>query len=250
MTVGANASASVTFAPLTLMDASTHAVVRAGSDALPADNTFHVILSPSQPVSVLIVDSTDRGAASLYLTKALSIGTTPEFHTDVLAAERVTPDMLDKAAVVVLNGVPVPNAIAGGALKRYVERGGGLLVVFGERTTWPAGDADLLPGAIGGAVDRVSDQAGTLGFLDRSHNVFEIFKAPRSGDFSAAHIYRYRLCSRAPTIACSRASTMAAWRARNAASATAASSRGRRRSTIRGTIPRSARCTCRSCSSS
>ena len=190
--IGADSSASVTFAPLTLVDPSTHGVVRAGSDALPADNAFHFILSPSQPVSVLIVDGSDRGAASLYLAKALSIGTTPEFHADVVPAERVTPEMLDKASVVVLNGVSVPAAIAGGVLKRYIERGGGLLVVFGERTTWPASDADLLPGKLGGAIDRVSDRAGTLGFLDRSHSVFEIFKAPRSGDFSAAHIYRYR----------------------------------------------------------
>src|SRR5690606_38577865 len=44
----------------------------------------------------------------------------------------------------------------------------------------------------GAMVDRSVNRAGTLGFLDRGHPVFEVFKAPRSGDFSAARILRYR----------------------------------------------------------
>jgi len=41
-------------------------------------------------------------------------------------------------------------------------------------------------------VDRTSGRSASLGFLDYSHPVFEVFKAPHSGDFSAAHIFRYR----------------------------------------------------------
>ena len=40
----------------------------------------------------------------------------------------------------------LPPAGGGGALKRFVERGGGVLVVAGERTAWPQGEAELLPG--------------------------------------------------------------------------------------------------------
>jgi hypothetical protein len=46
--VGANASASVSFQPVTLGEAGVHGVIRAGTDALPADNAFHFVLSPSQ----------------------------------------------------------------------------------------------------------------------------------------------------------------------------------------------------------
>ena len=55
--VAPNASASVSFPPVTLAEAGVHGVVRAGTDALPADNAFHFVLSPSQAVSVLVVDS-------------------------------------------------------------------------------------------------------------------------------------------------------------------------------------------------
>ncbi len=197
VSVGGDTSASASFAPVTLADQSVHGIVRAGSDALPADNAFHFILSPSLAVSVLVVDSGAGGSSSLYLKKALSIGTTPEFHVEVVPASRVTPDMLDKRSVVVMNDAAVPAPITGGVLKRYVERGGGLLVAFGDHTSWPGSDADILPGKLGGLVDRAG-HGGTIGYRDTSHQVFEVFKAPRTGDFSAAHVYRYRALQPGP----------------------------------------------------
>jgi len=82
--------------------------------------------------------------------------------------------------------------LANGVLNRFVERGGGLLVVLGEHSTWPPDDATLLPGRLGGAVDPAGGHSGSLGFIDYSHPVFEVFKAPRSGDFSGTRIFRYR----------------------------------------------------------
>ena len=70
--------------------------VRAGTDPMPADNTFNFVLAPSEPVSLVIVDSGDRAASSLFLAKALSIGTTPVFQVDVTPASRLTPAALDK----------------------------------------------------------------------------------------------------------------------------------------------------------
>src|SRR5206468_3226875 len=165
--------------------------VLAGSDPLIADNTFHFVLTPSEPVSLAIVDALDRSDASLFLAKALAIGTAPTFQIDVTSASRITPAGLDKRAVVILNDAPFPPGAAG-ALRRFVERGGGLLVVAGDHTTWPSSEADLLPGTLGKTVDRTSGRSASLGFLDYSHPVFEVFKAPHSGDFSAAHIFRYR----------------------------------------------------------
>ncbi len=117
---------------------------------------------------------------------------------DVLPAARVTPAAIDAHAVVILNDVIVPQGVAGGVLKRFVERGGGLLVVLGEKSAWPASEAGLLPGKLGATVDRTSGRGGTVGYIDHSHPVFEIFKAPRSGDFAAAPILRYRALETGP----------------------------------------------------
>jgi hypothetical protein len=198
VTVAANASTSVVFAPFTLADPSVHGVVRAGSDSFAADNTFDFVLTPSAAVSVLVVDAGTSRDSSFYLTRALSIGNTPAFQVEVVPAGRVTPQTLEHRSVVVLNDAMVPPGLAGGALKRFVERGGGLLVVFGDHSTWPASEADLLPGALGAVVDRMEGRGGTIGFRDYSHPVFEVFKAPRSGDFSAARVLRYRAITPGP----------------------------------------------------
>ncbi len=198
-TVAPHAAGSVTFAQFTLTGPNVRGSVRAGADLLPADNPFHFVLAPSEPVSLAIVDSGDRSDGSLFLSKALSIGTTPTFHVDVASAARVTPTAFDKRAVAVLNDTMFPPAGGGGVLKRFLERGGGLLVVTGDHTTWPPGEAELLPGRLGATVDRTSGRSGSLGYLDYSHPVFEVFKAPRSGDFSAAHVFRYRALQTLPT---------------------------------------------------
>ena len=189
--VAPHASASVTFTAFTLTGPNVHGLVRAGSDPLPADNTFHFVLTPSEPVSLLIVDN-GAADASLYLSRALTIGTAPAFQVDEMPAGRVSSGSFDKRAVVILNDTMFPPAAAGGVLRRFVERGGGLLIVAGDHTTWPSTDLDLLPGRLGAPVDRTDGLPGSLGYLDYSHQVFELFKAPRSGDFSAAHVFRYR----------------------------------------------------------
>src|SRR6478672_4113185 len=189
--VAANASASVSFSPFTLSEPSVHGVVKAGNDPMPADNTFDFVVTPSQSVSVLLVDS-GTGNTSFYLSKALAIGNTPTFNVDVVPAARVTPQMLEKRSADVLNDTMLPPGLAGGALKKFVEAGGGLLVALGEHTTWPQNDTDVLPGQLGAVVDRMDGRGATIGFRDYSHPVFELFKAPRSGDFSAARVMRYR----------------------------------------------------------
>jgi hypothetical protein len=190
--IGPNSTASASFAPFTLAEPTVHGIVKAGSDRLAADNSFDFVLTPSQSVSVLVIDSGADRNSSFYLSKALAIGTTPPFQTETVPAGRVTPPMLEKRSAVVLNDAPLPPGLAGGALRQFVQRGGGLLVAFGNHSVWPASEADLLPGRLGAIVDRAEGRGGTIGFRDYSHPVFEVFKAPRSGDFSAARVQRYR----------------------------------------------------------
>jgi len=97
----------------------------------------------------------DRSDASLYLTKALAIGTTPSFQPEVIPASRLTPAVFDKRSVVIFNDTVIPASAGGGALRRYVERGGGVLVVAGQRSSWLNEDATLLPGKLGPTVDRM-----------------------------------------------------------------------------------------------
>ena len=67
-----------------------------------------------------------------------------------------------------------------------------MLVVAGTAGRVAAGARRLLPATLAGAVDRSRGAPGALGGLEYGHAVFEPFRAPRSGDFSAARFYGYR----------------------------------------------------------
>jgi hypothetical protein len=196
--IAPNAAASVAFAQFTLASAGVRGTVKAGTDSLNADNTFHFVLAPSQKVSVLVVDNGERDSASYFLQRALSIGDAPAFEVEVAPVGRISSSMLDNRSVVILNNTMVPPGIGTDVIKRFVERGGGLFVVLGERSAWPSNNVDVLPGKIGNVVDRTSGRGAVIGNLDYSHPAFEVFKAPRSGDFSAVRVHRSRAFEAAP----------------------------------------------------
>jgi hypothetical protein len=188
----ARGSGSVTFEPITPDPGTTRGVVRIPADALPADNAFHFTLEPRAAVRVLLVDRPGGAReASLYLSQALALGEAPSFETVVRTPETLTADDVRGASVVVVNDVVIPSTAAA-RIAALVENGGGLLLVLGDRAAWPGNPADLLPAAPGAPVDRTRGAAARLGGLDYGHEIFEPFRAPRSGDFSSAHFYGYR----------------------------------------------------------
>src|SRR5690606_38071151 len=96
---------------------------------------------------------------------------------------------------VVLNDVLPPEGEAGRRLVEWVEAGGGLVLAAGDRSAtagWSEAARTLAGGAAEQVVDRVEDGGARLGFLEYSHPVFELFRAPRAGAFGAARFYRYR----------------------------------------------------------
>ena len=196
VSVQPGAPAAISFQPFTLGRAYTRGTVRIGDDALKQDNTFHFVVSPAQRLSVLLVEpSRASREASLYLQKALSIGGAPAFQVDMRDGESVGSTDLDRHRVVILNDVA---AISSGAeLKAFVSKGGGLLVVLGERANWGTDSNDLLPGLPGNVVDRTG-RGGALAELDFSHPVLELFKAPRSGNLTTARFFRYRAIAMKP----------------------------------------------------
>jgi hypothetical protein len=191
VTVGANSSATVTFAPFTVEDTAMPISVRTEGDALPHDDVFHFTVSAGDVVPVLIIGSPGAGEANLFLVRALGIGTSPSFEVTVRSVDQVTADDVAEAAVVVLNDVGLPSGPNGAAITRFVEAGGGLWVVLGERVRWPGDNLALLPGTVDAPADR-DGRGGALGFVDYSHPVFEVFSTPRSGDLTSPRFFRYR----------------------------------------------------------
>jgi hypothetical protein len=189
--IDANASASVTFGAVTVAETNMRGVVRAGSDLLPADNAFYFVLSPSRPVSLLVVEPNGAPASSsLYLSTALAQGRAPLFKTDVVPIARLTSAALEHRSAVILNDLGPLTDETTRLLSRFVEQGGGLFVVMAERTAWGSAGSPLLPGTPGPIVDRPAVQATMA--PEYSHPIFELFRQPHSGDFTSVRFYRYR----------------------------------------------------------
>ena len=190
--------ATVTFQPFTLSGENMRGAVRLSDDELAADNAFHFVISPAQPVRILLVERGGAGNDDLYLEQVLAIGEAPRFETTVRDAGNVSDDDLRTASVVVVHDAQV-NLNLARRLARFVEDGGGLLVAAGPGFGWPAdADADVLPGTLQGLVDRTRGAAGRMGAVEFAHPVFDVFRAPRSGDFSSVQFYGYRTVEAGP----------------------------------------------------
>ena len=187
VSVAAHGAATLALPPFTL-SRPLRGAVSVPADALPADDAHGFVLAPGAAVSVLALDG-GRGE-SLYLGRALEVGGEPGFALRVQRGAAIG-DLRD-VDVVVLNGGAAPAGDAARRLQAFVEQGGGLVVVLGPGSGTGGALAALLPGAVGQVADRTQGGGASLGYLDLEHPVFEVFRAPRSGDLSAPRFYRYR----------------------------------------------------------
>ncbi len=195
VSIGPNTSGSVTFPPVTVSATGMQGVIRAGTDAMPKDNNFYFVLSPSRPVSVLIIPGEGaRSNANLFFTLALGASKSPPFKTEVVSAARVAANHFANRSVVVLNNSTALSTAAAGLLAGFVEQGGGLFIALGEQTPLRS-ESPLLAG-LGATVDRPG-KGGTLGVLDYSHPIFEEFKDSKA-NFANIPFLRYRVLTPAP----------------------------------------------------
>jgi hypothetical protein len=191
----------VAFAPIAVPSGATKGSVHVTPDSLPQNDVLNFTIAPDEAVPVLVVEpASPRQNQGLYLSRALAIGDRPAFRVDQKNVGDLTPRDFDRRAVVVLDEVDPPSGEIGNRLRTAVNAGTGLVVVPGGNhpETWSAEWRAMLPATIGQTIDRTGDAGGTLSSLDYAHPIFELFNAPRSGDFSTARFLRYRALVAAP----------------------------------------------------
>jgi hypothetical protein len=194
-TIAPSAAQQVAFTSVVVPGGATKGIVRITPDSLTQNDVMNFTMAPDEAVSVLIVGPTEpRENEALFLSRAFAIGDRPTFRvTDKRVAE-LTPRDFDGRSLVVLDEVPPPSGEVGKRLRALVDGGGGLIIVPGgnDVATWPAEWRAVMPAKVGAVIDRGAEAGGTLSSLDYAHPIFELFNAPRSGDFSTARFYRYR----------------------------------------------------------
>jgi hypothetical protein len=203
VTIPAHGATQVRFAPIAIPSGTSAGIVSFGgasaesrTDQLAADDRYYFTIAPDAGVSVLLVEpSTPRANQSLYLMRALAIGDRPAFRVDVKKTGGLAPADLDGRSLIIFDEVGPPSGESAARLRDFVTNGGGIVVVAGDQlpvSEWSSAWSSALPGAIGTVIDRAGEAGGTLAWIDYDHPVFDVFNAPRSGDFATARFLRYR----------------------------------------------------------
>ncbi len=103
------------------------------TDALAADNAQHLVLSGAPTITVLVVQDKDaRTGQGLYLRQALEQATLPTFRVRARTLEELRETDIDGADVIVINDAPIPGGPMQQHLRRFLDGGGGLLIVGGR----------------------------------------------------------------------------------------------------------------------
>jgi hypothetical protein len=193
VTLPAEGAATADFAPMQIGARHTRGTVRVPADGLARDDARHFVLSPGSALPVRVVSRAGaRPETTLFLTRALGISEEGSFDVSTRALGAGVLNGIAPGQVVVLADAPFPTGGAGEALRSFVEAGGGLLIVMGQSGGW-SGDDDAWMGARAGApVDRLERGGGRVGRIDYDHPIFQVFRGPRSGDFTGTRFFRYR----------------------------------------------------------
>jgi hypothetical protein len=182
----------------------------AGSDDFAADNVFYLPVHLQEKIRVLLVNGDPRSVPYqdelYYLERALNPSRTSKSSiiTEQVGAEGLTSkEKLDDYDVVVLANVDKVAAPVAARLRRFANKGGGVLFVAGNNVkpeVWNATFAELLPKPIRSVKElaRRNDPDAALrvvrfGAVDTNHPVFKVFDLPGGESLQRVPVYSYLL---------------------------------------------------------
>jgi hypothetical protein len=186
-----DATFRLVLAPEELMRVRIHV----GADALEVDNSFHLLVSGPTAIPVLLLEG--RGAPpekALHLQEALRQGGAPGFPVTRRFVSQLRDSDFDSADVIIINDAPIPGGSLGERLWKFLQSGGGLLVVAAGHTqgAWPNGERGIVPGHLGPPRIRSETNAARLVGMNTLHPALATFANTNGGDLSSAQVFRYR----------------------------------------------------------
>ncbi|MBA3707560.1 MAG: BatA domain-containing protein [Planctomycetes bacterium] len=168
------------------------------TDDFPGDNTWYLDLHVRPRVQVLLVNGGANASLALddgrFVKESLSLQDSPFTVREIPPKDLGAKDLSGAQAVVFTN-VSGISTEATGALKAFLQSGGGALFFCGDRIKaddFNAAFADIAPCRLKDVASKPEKEEGwTLGDIDLTHPIFADFALPQSGDFSTARFARY-----------------------------------------------------------
>jgi hypothetical protein len=189
VTLARDGETVVTFTPVPAPDDAVSLRVQLPADKLAADDTLVAVVPRDDALRVAMVTPSDIGGdETLFLERAMTIGRAPSVQVDKVAMAPASDESLARTGVVLFWDVlPSPND----ALTRWLDKGGGVVIVAGRRLAARRGDLPgIVPVRMSGLADRLSDRGGTLREMRMEHPLFVPFRdAPDA--LGAVRFWRY-----------------------------------------------------------
>lgn len=185
-----------------------------GADDFEADNVRYLPIQLAQKVRVLLVNGDPRSQPYqdevFYLERALnpSRSSTSTIVTDITAVEGLASHPFEDYDVVVLANVEKISKASVGALTRFVEGGGGLLFVAGDKVKADVYNplfGELLPKPVRTfkqLAQRDDPDAplkiARFGQVDQTHPIFRVFALPGGESLHSIKTWSYLLMEPTP----------------------------------------------------
>lgn len=165
----------------------------AGANDFALDNRFYFTLKRETPAKALIVESATRGRSdSLHLQSALTTNDDLPFTFNLKSSGSVDPTSIPENALVILNDAGAINSALAGALVKFVNAGGQLIVSTGPQTqaeTFNQSLGQISPASLREAVQTTGGASAAITNVKFDHPIFEVFQ--RSGRLAAANVVGY-----------------------------------------------------------
>lgn len=186
-----------------------------GAGGIEADTRWHFHIEPRHRVRTLLVNGSPSSVPYddelFFLTRALEPGAESEVGIvpSVTTPQGLERHNLDDFDVVVMANVSGVSADEADQLKRFVERGGGLMFTMGDQIdeqSYNQQFGDLLPRPLRGKkkLAEIDDpdapvKTTRLGRPSSRHPIFSGFDAPGSGSLQNVSVYSYMLLDPVPS---------------------------------------------------
>jgi len=192
ITLDGHASQVIELTGFTLLDGSNRAIIEIEGDTFSLDNRFFFTIEKTGRIVVLGLESAP--GESFYLQQALAVSQNNPYALTLKPAGRITNSDLEKTKIVILNDVTRLDATTAAQLKRWIEQGGGLMLVAARRVDANSFNqtlGELSPATLEKSVSPGSGAFELLSQIEAAHPVFAPFAQGRSGNFSTARFYGY-----------------------------------------------------------
>jgi hypothetical protein len=157
------------------------------------DNRFYFTLRRETPAKALIVESASRGRSdSLHLQSALATDDNLPFTFTLKTTGSVDPASIAEQKLVILNDARQINSALAGALMRFVNAGGQLIVSTGPQTQVESFNnslQQLAPAVLREAVQTKAGESAAITDVKFDHPIFEVFQ--QSGRLAGANVVGY-----------------------------------------------------------